>query len=332
MRVLLAEDDSTSRKLLAHILQSWGYEVTQAEDGRRAWEALASPDSPPMAILDWEMPELDGVEVCRLARAVQTASPPYLILLTARTAKEDIVTGLDAGADDFLTKPFHREELRARVEVGRRFVGLNQKLVESREQLRLLALTDMLTGAMNRRAIMEELERAALRAARSGESLAIGMMDVDFFKRVNDTWGHAAGDEVLKEVVRRSAGALRSADYLGRFGGEEFLLIMAGASAKAARSVLERVRKAAAASPMVLDAGCADVTVSIGGAVWNGDTVDRLIIAADDALYAAKDRGRNQVVMAAPGSVTPAGAGLEGAPQIGAASAITSRPGAPGSP
>jgi two-component system, cell cycle response regulator len=328
MRVLLAEDDATSRRLLAHILQSWGYEVTPAEDGRRAWEALARPDSPPMAILDWEMPELDGVEVCRLVRAVETASPPYLILLTARTAKEDIVTGLDAGADDFLTKPFHREELRARVEVGRRFVELNQELVDSREQLRLLALTDMLTGAMNRRAVMEDLERAALRAARSGEDLAIGMMDVDFFKRINDTWGHAAGDEVLKEVVRRSAGALRSADYLGRFGGEEFLLILAGASARSARSALERVREAVAATPMVLDEGSVDVAVSIGGAVWNGDSVDRLIIAADDALYAAKDRGRNLVVMAAPGGEAP-----QTPAQVGEASAVvTSRPGAPGSP
>ena len=328
MRVLLAEDDATSRKLLSRILESWGYEVTPAEDGRKAWEALSRTDSPPMAILDWEMPLLDGVEVCRLARALETASPPYLILLTARTAKEDIVTGLDAGADDFLTKPFHREELRARVEVGRRFVELNQELVESREQLRLLALTDVLTGAMNRRAVMEELQRAALRAERSGDSLAIGMMDVDFFKRVNDTWGHAAGDEVLKEVVRRSAGALRSADYLGRFGGEEFLLILAGASARSARSALERVRKAVAASPMVLDAGSAEVAVSIGGAVWNGDSIDRLIIAADDALYAAKDRGRNQVVMAAPG-----GAALGAPAQAGAASSVvTSRPGAPGSP
>jgi two-component system cell cycle response regulator len=322
VRVLFAEDDTTSRKLLAHILQSWGYEVTPAGDGRQAWEALAGADSPPLAILDWEMPKLDGVEVCRLVRALETPSPPYIILLTARTAKEDIVTGLDAGANDFLTKPFHREELRARVEVGRRFVELNQELVESREQLRLLALTDMLTGIMNRRAIMDELERAVLRAARSGEALAIGMMDVDFFKRVNDTWGHAAGDEVLKEVVRRAAGALRSVDYLGRFGGEEFLLILAGATARAARSALERVRLAVAASPVLLDPGTAQVTVSIGGAIWRGGSVGRLIVAADDALYAAKDRGRNRVVMAAPG----------GAPQAGVADATTTRPGAPGSP
>lgn len=327
MKVLVAEDDVTSRKLLGRVLEAWGYEVTPAGDGSQAWEALAGPDSPPLAILDWEMPELDGVELCRLVRAVETPSPPYIILLTARTAKEDIVTGLDAGADDFLTKPFHREELRARVEVGRRFVELNQELVESREQLRLLALTDMLTGIMNRRAIMEELERAALRAERSGETLAIGMMDVDFFKRINDIWGHAAGDEVLKEVVRRTASALRSADYLGRFGGEEFLLILAGATVTAARSVLERVRLAVAASPVLLEAGTAQVTVSIGGAAWRGDSVDRLIVAADDALYAAKDLGRNQVVMAGPGGATSAGT-----PQTGKGSITPSRPASPDSP
>ncbi len=326
--MLVAEDDATSRKLLVHILHSWGYEVALAGDGRQAWQALAGPDSPPLAILDWEMPELDGVEVCRLVRAVDTPSPPYMILLTARTAKEDIVTGLDAGANDFLTKPFHREELRARVEVGRRFVELNQELVESRELLRTQALTDMLTGIMNRRAIMEELERAVLRAERSDEALAIGMMDIDLFKHINDTWGHPAGDEVLKEIARRSAGALRSVDYLGRFGGEEFLLILAGATARAARSALERVRKAVSASPVLLDAGTAQVTVSIGGAVWRGGSVGRLIVAADDALYAAKDQGRNRVVMAGSGGTTPgdpasAGAAVGGASQTGAASAAT---------
>lgn len=323
MRVLIAEDDATSRKLLGHVLRAWGYEVMHAGDGREAWQTLAGPNSPPLAIVDWEMPELDGVEVCRLIRAVETPSPPYIILLTARTAKEDIVTGLDAGANDFLTKPFHREELRARVEVGRRFVELNQELVESRELMRKQALTDALTGIMNRRAVMEELERAVTRAERSGEGLAIGMMDVDLFKRINDAWGHAAGDEVLKEVVRRASGALRSVDYLGRFGGEEFLIVLHGANPKAARSVLERVRRAVAASPVLLDAGTARVTVSIGGAVWQGDSVGRLIVAADDALYAAKDRGRNQVVMAGPGGDSRT---------VGDAPAILSRPGAPGSP
>jgi diguanylate cyclase (GGDEF)-like protein len=251
------------------------------------------------------MPELDGVDVCRRARAASTPSPPYIILLTARSAKEDIVTGLDAGADDFLTKPFHREELRARVEVGRRFVKLNAELIESRERLRVLALTDTLTGIMNRRAVLETLLRETSRAGRDGDSLAVGMLDIDFFKRVNDTVGHAAGDEVLKEVAQRSLDALRVSDSLGRFGGEEFLLILPDANAKLAGPVLERVRRAVSASPIAAGNSRLEVTVSIGGAVWTGQSIDELIRQADDALYTAKARGRNRVELAAARACPP---------------------------
>ncbi len=298
MKVLVAEDDATSRKLLSHILQGWGYEVLAVRDGGSAWEVLSGRASPPLAILDWEMPGLDGVEICRRVRAIVTPSPAYIILLTARTAKEDIVVGLDAGANDFLTKPFHREELRARTEVGRRFVELNRELLESREQLQIQALTDALTGIMNRRAVLEELDRALARAARGREALAVGMMDIDFFKRVNDTYGHGGGDSVLKEVVRRSARALRTGDSLGRFGGEEFLMILGRADEAVARPVMERVRTALSARAIPVGQAGVKVTVSIGGAVWAGQSVDQLISAADNALYSAKEQGRDRVVMA----------------------------------
>lgn len=298
MRVLVAEDDSTSRKLLTYVLQGWGYEVHAVLDGRHALDGLMADDPAPMAILDWEMPELDGVEVCRLSRATVTPSPPYIILLTARSAKEDIVAGLDAGANDFLTKPFHKEELRARVEVGRRFVELNRELLASREQLQVQALTDALTGIMNRRAILQMLAHEMARAERTGDTLAVGMMDIDFFKHINDTYGHAAGDEVLLEVVRRSTAVLRAADSLGRFGGDEFLLILGGADAEAVEHVLKRVRQTVSASPVVAGDHDLELSVSIGGAVWRGESIDHLIRAADDALYAVKARGRNQVVMA----------------------------------
>ncbi len=298
MRVLVAEDDATSRKLLGHILRGWGYEVLAVGDGESAWQVLSGHASPSLAILDWEMPGMDGVEICRHARAIATPSPPYIILLTARTAKEDIVVGLDAGANDFLTKPFHREELRARTEVGRRFVELNRELLESREQLQVQALTDALTGIMNRRAVLEEVDRAFGRAARGREALAVGMMDIDFFKRVNDTYGHGGGDIVLKEVARRSARALRTGDSLGRFGGEEFLMILDRADEATARAVMERVRRAVAVRAIPVGQSGPKVTVSIGGAVWTGQSVDQLISAADDALYSAKAQGRDSVVMA----------------------------------
>lgn len=297
MRVLIAEDDGTSRKLLGHVLQSWGYEVLSVVDGKQAWEHLRHESPPPMAILDWMMPELDGLEVCRLVRTLVTASPPYIILLTARSGKEDIVAGLDAGANDFLTKPFDREELRARVEVGQRFVELNRELLESRERLKLQALTDALTGVMNRRAILQTLEQEIARADRDGEVVAVGMMDIDLFKGVNDTLGHAAGDEVLREVVRRSADSLRSYDFLGRFGGEEFLLILPGAGLEDIRPILERVRTAVGASPVPVGTRRVGVTVSIGGAVRTGESVDDLIRSADAALYAAKAGGRNRVMV-----------------------------------
>ena len=297
MRILIADDEGTSRKLLGHVLGSWGYEVLPVCDGREAWEQMRAESPPPLAILDWMMPGLDGVEVCRLVRALVTSSPPYIILLTARSGKDDIVAGLTAGANDFLTKPFDREELHARVEVGRRFVELNQELLENREQLRVQALTDALTGILNRRAILQTLEEEIARTQAERDNIAVGMMDIDMFKSINDAFGHAAGDEVLREVVRRSADSLRSDDSFGRFGGEEFLLVLPGVDSEAARPILERVRNAVSSSAVQVGGRPVRVTVSIGGAVRDGESIDDLIRVADDALYAAKAAGRDRVVM-----------------------------------
>jgi diguanylate cyclase (GGDEF)-like protein len=299
MRVLVAEDDRASRNLLSRILAGWGYEVSAVSDGLEAWAELQGPDPPPLVVLDWMMPGLDGVEVCRLARAVPTPSPPYIILLTARSGKEDIVVGLEAGADDFVSKPFDRDELRARVEVGRRFVELNRELVESRRALEIQARVDALTGAMNRRAIVDTLEVATARADRLREPLAVGMMDIDYFKRINDTYGHVAGDEVLKEVVGRTRASIRPYDSLGRFGGEEFLVIMPGSGVRSTRSILERVRIAVCSVPVPAGSVGIAVTVSIGGTVKGEESLDHLLRVADDALYRAKAKGRNRVVMLA---------------------------------
>ena len=298
MRVLIAEDDVTSRMLLKRVLESWGYEVIVTKDGAEAWEALRVPDGPRLAILDWMMPQMDGVDVCRRVRAEETLQPPYLILLTALGNKESVVTGLDAGADDFVRKPYDPDELRARLAVGRRLVELNDELLGAQHALEILARTDTLTGVLNRGAIVGELEREAARAARKGDLLGLGMLDIDRFKLVNDTHGHAAGDAVLCEIVRRVLGVMRPYDAFGRFGGEEFLVIVPGCGEKELRDVLERIRRAVSRTPIVAEGHEVAVTVSLGGVVRGRDSADRLIARADDALYTAKEQGRDRVVLA----------------------------------
>jgi len=298
MRVLIAEDDLTSRILLTKILEKWGYDVTVTVDGAAAWEVLQSADSPRVAILDWMMPEMDGVDVCRRARALDTHQPPYIILLTALGEKDNMMAGFEAGADDYVGKPYDPAELRARVEVGRRLVELNDELIEAQLRLEVQAHTDALTGLPNRRAIVETLEEELQRSEREGTRLAVGMLDIDHFKRVNDECGHASGDAVLCELARRMESALRPYDSVGRFGGEEFLVVAPGASGPGLGELLERLRRAASRASFTVDARDLVVTVSLGGAVYAGESMDALIARADDALYEAKARGRDQVVLA----------------------------------
>jgi two-component system cell cycle response regulator len=298
VRVLIADDDLTSRSLLRQVLSRWGYDVVVAVDGAEAWARLQEADAPRLAILDWMMPGLDGLEICRLVRQLDTTTPPYLILLTARGGKGDIVTGLEGGADDFVGKPFDGEELHARLEVGRRYVELNAKLVDMQRTLEVQAMTDVLTGAPNRRAILEVLGQEMARAERDGGTVGVGMVDVDHFKCINDTWGHAVGDRVLQELVRRSATAIRPYDSFGRFGGEEFLAVISGGDLALTRRVLERIRRAIAGVSVHADGQKVAVTASIGGAVGRGISLDVLIRSADDALYQAKAEGRARLVMA----------------------------------
>ena len=267
MRVLIAEDDLTSRTLLRKVLEKWGYEVVVTADGAAAWEVLQGADPPRIAILDWMMPEMDGVEVCRRARSLETRQPAYIILLTALGEKEHLVTGFEAGADDYVGKPYDQAELHARLEVGRRLVELNDALVQAQLRLEVQARTDVLTGLANRRSILERLEDEVRRAAREGGTLGVGMVDVDLFKHVNDRYGHAAGDEVLCEVARRMQQALRPYDRVGRFGGEEFLVLVPGVAAPELEQLLERLRAAVGSSPFTAQGHSFPVTVSAGGAV-----------------------------------------------------------------
>lgn len=299
MRVLIAEDDVTSRIILEGVLKKWGYQTEVAVDGAVAWEALQRPDAPNLLVLDWNMPGLDGIEVCRRIRAVGASNPPYVILLTARGEKADIVKGLDAGANDYISKPYDNDELCARLRVGQRMLELQLELNQARDALAHEAMYDSLTGCLNRRAVLDVLKKELARAKRGSEKLSIGLCDIDHFKMVNDTYGHQVGDEVLREFVRCVRDNLREYDHIGRYGGEEFLIVAPGSRGLKKEGLYERLCERIAGNMVITKAGPIAVTVSIGAAgEQDSDTVDELLAAADAALYHAKKHGRNRVAFA----------------------------------
>ena len=297
MRILIADDDFTSRTVLAGVLRKSGYEVVVTINGAEAWQVLQQADAPRLVILDWIMPEMDGLEVIRLARNEQTERPPYIILLTTRGEKSDIIMGLDAGANDYLAKPFDSGELRARIEVGRRMVELQNALVESKEILAHQASHDLLTGLLNRRAIFDRLGQELLRAGRSGDTLAIGMIDIDHFKQVNDRHGHQTGDDVLCGFVQLLKESFRSCDVLGRIGGEEFLVVAPMSQENDGLAVFTRALGNVAGNEIATRTGPIKITMSIGLtiATWQ-DSLDKILETVDDALYQAKKEGRNRIV------------------------------------
>ena len=297
MRILIGDDSLTHRVMLEAIVRRWGYEAVLAEDGQQAWELLSAPEAPRLVLLDWEMPGLDGLEVCRRVRARQDQDPPYILLLTARQETADIVAGLDAGANDYISKPFENTELHARLRVGARMLDLQRELISAREALEFQANHDALTGLMNRGAVMRAMEQAMQAAGQGGQTLQIGLIDVDHFKQINDSHGHPAGDAVLQAVSRRIESVLRAGDLVGRYGGEEFLLLVNG-EADEAPAFCERLRGVIADQPFVEGPVALRVTVS-GGFVpltpSDRRGTSELLAAADDLLYRAKAAGRNRI-------------------------------------
>ncbi|HEV3196926.1 MAG TPA: diguanylate cyclase [Bryobacteraceae bacterium] len=298
MKILAAEDNPLFQSVLRTILTKWGYDATIVRDGVEAWRALQSQDSPRLAILDWMMPGMDGLEVCRRVRAAKREPYVYILLLTGRAESKDLVEGMDAGADDYLTKPLNTHELRVRLRAGRRILDLQEELLQAREALREQATHDSLTGLFNRASILETLHNELSRARRESQPVALLMVDLDRFKQINDTCGHLAGDGVLREAARRMKSAVRRYDAVGRYGGEEFLIVLPGCAADAARAQAERVREALADGTFAAGDQSLAVTCSIGVSCrtrpFLSDT-DPLVREADLALYAAKDRGRNRV-------------------------------------
>lgn len=298
-KVLIAEDDAVTCRLLESCLTRWGYDIVVTHDGKSALDALVGPSAPKLAVLDWEMPQMDGTEVVHALRSRSTNEPYiYLILLTSRGRKEDIFAGFAAGADDYLTKPFNAQELQARMRTGLRIVELQDRLIRAREELREQATHDPLTGAWNRLGIMEILLREVARAARRGAWVSAMMIDIDHFKRVNDTYGHLTGDLVLSEIAGRIGLTIRGYDAFGRYGGEEFLIVLPDCDLPTALERAETLRQIVEARPVQTPDSRISVTISIGVAARRGDPRaehNSLIAAADQALYEAKACGRNRV-------------------------------------
>jgi two-component system, cell cycle response regulator len=311
LKILIADDEAMSRRLLEKTLERAGYEVVAVENGRLAVEELNRPDGPRLALLDWVMPELDGPGVCQEVRRNQEHQEQayvYMVLLTSKEAKEDIVTGLESGADDYLTKPFHVDELKARLRTGERILHLEGRLVEAREMMRFKATHDALTSIWNRGVIMDLLGRELARSQRESGCTIVLLGDVDHFKSVNDTHGHPVGDEVLQEIGRRLLLSIRSYDFVGRYGGEEFLLVLNNCYPGSAEARAEEIRKAVSSRPISTAAGALQVTMSIGlllSSDWGVRSVEELLFEVDAALYAAKAAGRNCVRRARPNVTSP---------------------------
>lgn len=303
MRILIADDELVSRRLLQKTLERAGYEVSAVANGRLAADELCKSDGPKLALLDWLMPELDGLGVCREVRKRKEHSYVYMILLTSKEKKEDVVAGLESGADDYLTKPFDPEELKARLRTGMRILDLEDHLIEAREQMRFQATHDALTSLWNRGVVMELLGRELTRSHREGKCTAILLGDLDHFKRINDTYGHLAGDEVLKQTAKRLLSSVRSYDFVGRYGGEEFLVVLNNCDPVYGLMRAEEIRKIIAGRPVQTSGGLIPVTMSLGllhSQEWGYRRVEELLQEVDAALYSAKEAGRNCVRVAIP--------------------------------
>jgi diguanylate cyclase (GGDEF)-like protein len=299
MQTLVVDDSAVYRKLIGYHLESWGFGVTLAESGSEAWRILQQPDAPKLVLLDWVLPDLDGIELCQRIRKAGMSGPyVYVILLTSKEGHQNMLEAMQAGADDYLAKPFDELELKARLLVGKRILDLQEELVSARESMRHAATHDSLTGLMNRGEILAMLERELERARREHKPVAVILGDVDHFKRVNDTLGHLFGDEALREIGRRLRAQLRVYDGVGRYGGEEFLMILPNCDLPNALQRANELREVIARAPVLCSGEEKLITMSMGVAVSNIDgknELEALLNQADAGLYAAKEKGRNRI-------------------------------------
>lgn len=303
MKILVADDDLISRTLMQRILQKFGYDVILAENGRMAAEILSQPDGPRLALIDWMMPELDGPGLCREVRELnREGGYTYIVLLTSKESREDLVEGLEAGADDYVTKPCQPAELRARLRTGCRILSLEEKLIQARDEMHYKATHDDLTAIWNRASILSLMRGELERSFRQKQAISVLLCDVDHFKQVNDTYGHLIGDAALREVAKRLKSAVRPYDAVGRYGGEEFLILLSHCGHSTLESRSEAIREAIAATPIMAGGAELPISVSVGAVTcrqWDPSVpIERILARADDALYRAKAEGRNRTALA----------------------------------
>ena len=296
-RVAVVDDDHAIRRLVKLYLTRSGYQVIEfaaGEEARRELNRLPWD----LAILDRRLPDMDGVVLCHELKSNPELQSRYVILLTGDSEQEDKVMGLDLGADDYITKPFQPPELLARIRAAKRIVDLQKELVESNKRLELLSITDGLTKLYNHRHFQDELARAFEESQRYQRPLSLAIVDLDFFKKVNDSYGHAVGDEVLKSLSRIFQESIRSTDLAARYGGEEFAVMMPETDLSEAIVFAEKIRTLVEERAVATQARSISCTVSIGVATVPHSHIHsakELIVAADKALYRAKKNGRNQL-------------------------------------
>jgi len=299
MQTLVVDDSAVYRKLIGDHLRSWGFGVTLAESGAEAWQVLERADAPKLVLLDWVLPDLDGIELCkRIRQTGESSHYIYVILLTSNDGRQNMLDAMQAGADDYIVKPFDELELKARLLVGKRILDLQEELVAARESMRHAATHDSLTGLMNRGEILCMLERELERGRREKRPLGVVLGDIDHFKSVNDTLGHLFGDEALREIGRRLRGQLRVYDGVGRYGGEEFLMVLPNCDMPNALMRADELREVIASAPVTCSGVDRPITMSMGVTVSEcigKDEIETLLNQADASLYAAKEKGRNRI-------------------------------------
>lgn len=300
--ILLVDDDRFMRTVLCQTLQDAGYCVSQAANGKEALE-LCSNSYFPIIMTDWVMPEMDGIDFCRAFREKPADSYTYLILLTSQEGKEKLIAGLEAGADEYLTKPVQDAELMVRLKTARRILDLESSLQKSLEEIKQLSIHDSLTGTFNRGYLDQHLPNELRRADRYMRELSLIMMDLDHFKKINDTWGHQAGDAVLQHCAKILAGTVRrEIDWVARYGGEEFILVLPETDQTGCSVVAERLRSLLAATPCFFRSEEIRVTASFGSVTrkpsskTDGPDTEFILHRADQCLYQAKETGRNRIV------------------------------------